>query len=94
MLTRERLVTVEQSQSQRGLGGNMVVGAVAGAGVGLAGGIAALMSSPIVEASVQMASVGSFGMTLPLMLASCLAGVGTIAGAFLDLTKDTDRSAS
>lgn len=92
MLTRERLTTVEQSQ--RGLGGNMVVGAFAGAGVGLAGGIAALMSSPIVEASVQMASAGSFGITLPIMLASCLAGVGTIAGAFLDLTKDTDRSAS
>lgn len=99
MLTRERLKSVEQSKSGGLLNSSVVLGALAGAGVGIIGGVAALMGVPATDvaatagfvSSVPMASMGEFGITLPIVLGSCLAGVGTIAGAFIDLPDRTKK---
>lgn len=99
MLTRDRLKTVEQSKSSGWLSNGSVLGALAGAGFGIVGGMAALMGMPAVDAasaatvasSVPLAGLGEFGLTLPVVLGSCLAGVGTIAGAFVDLSEHTDK---
>ncbi len=99
MLTRERLKSVEQSKSGGLLNNGAVLGSLAGASVGIIGGVAALMGMPAADvaatagfvSSVPMTGLSSFGVTLPIMLGSCLAGVGTIAGAFLDLSDRTDK---
>lgn len=99
MLTRDRLNSVEQSKSGGLLSNGALLGSLVGAGVGIIGGVAALMGVPAADvaatagfvSSVPMAGLSEFGVTLPIVLGSCLAGVGTIAGAFIDLSDRTDK---
>lgn len=72
-------ITNEQT-GQKSSTVNAVLGGVAGAGLGVLGGIG--LVSGVVPG---LAALGALGAAMPLMMGSCMAGVGAIAGSYVDL---------
>ncbi len=56
-------------------------GGLAGAGIGILCGVG--MASGAIP---QLTVLNELGITVPLMLGSCMAGIGTILGTYVDLT--------
>jgi hypothetical protein len=76
----QELLAGEQSQEQARTT-NTVAGGIAGAGLGVLSGLG--LASGMVP---DLEMVASFGVTLPVMLGTFMAGIGAIAGSFVDLS--------